>query len=106
MKQVIDNKPNDVVELSYVTPKKFYGVANRVGRAVGFISRLNIEKGYVVFNSDGLTDGNWNPAIYAHYAQELTGLIAILIANNYEVYEFDTSKELYGWLAENTVSED
>lgn len=98
MKKVILEQPEvAVIELSNVNKDKYYGIIQ--GGAKGFVTRKDYDQGvYYPLVCESVTNGNtWN----IHINTELKGLVRNLISNtSFTVYEFDTSKELFSWLAE------
>jgi hypothetical protein len=99
MKKVILEKPEvAVVELSNVSNEKYYGVSPDYDKK-GFITKTDFNLGkYTVLSQRLLTKGNgWD----SFDSQDLKTIIKKLISNTlFTVYEFDTSKELFTWLAE------
>jgi len=98
MKTVVEQcDPTPVVSLSDVSSSKYYGCSNR--HVKGFVARQNIDSNskYVVLCSDNFTYGNG----WRHLADNLfQGVIQNIIDSGMTVYEFDTSAELFEWLAE------
>jgi hypothetical protein len=98
MKKVILQKEEVTIELSKVSPDKYYGVLNRSG-SKGLITKRKYATGqYSAFCSESITKGNsWD----MNDSDTITGLVKNLIElSNFSVYEFDTSKELFTWLVE------
>ena len=100
MKQVqLTAPPLNITSIDEVLAKKYYGAKSKEG-STGFISQTEYMGGlYILIASRGLTYRNsWN-LLCSHH---LGTAIKNLLKQEFEVYEFDTPKELYTWLAENT----
>lgn len=99
MKEVFSaNK--DCVLASEVSTDKYYGVKGSFSPK-GFISRENFHSGnFIPRCSKCLTAGNNWPDFYSNCLT--TVIIRMLESKNeqYEIFEFDTAKELFAWLAE------
>jgi hypothetical protein len=97
MKEVI-NTSRDTVNVSEVNSYKFYGFVQNHTNSKGFISRVSYGGGnYQMKAITELTEGNSWPS---HSRSNLQGTIENLLNKNFTVYQFDTSKELFTWLAE------
>ena len=99
MKKVVKGTlPSDIVQLTEVNSQKYYGLKHPNDNSRGFISRSKFCNGeYIPMCCDELTNGNrWS------CSDSLTKLIGDLMSGPrpFTVYEFDTHKELFGWLAE------
>lgn len=79
--------------------EKFYGVVCKGER--GFITRQNYEEGRfkAIVSLDGVTNGNEFTPTLDNPQTSLDGAIKFLIEKDYSVYEFNTARELYAWLA-------
>lgn len=77
---------------------KFYGVKHGYHR--GFLTRTDFDKGCFTTLLPGLlTNGNaFNCPLYSN----LTDSINSLLDNGFEVFEFDTFKELMVWVINDT----
>jgi len=99
MKKVVLEKPEvAVVELLNVNTNRYYGVSNKNGLK-GSLTRRNFYNGqYSAFCCQSVTKGNaWD----GHDSEKLVDVIKNLISSSlFTVYEFETSKELFAWLAE------
>ena len=97
MKKVVLEK-EETVELTNVDPRKYYGVLRSCG-SKGFITRRNYREGlYSAYCCEGVTRANsWNLQDSDTLDSVIKKLIDILY---FKVYEFDTAKELFTWLAE------
>jgi len=93
IKVIIDNTTE--IKVQDVTPKHFIGV-KRCGEKA-FVTREKYEMGfYKLLSTNQLTKGNG----YCIYDEPtLAGLLKNLINANFEVFVFETSKELFTWLA-------
>ena len=91
---------NLTVEPKNVNNKKYYGfsVAPHKQDNKGFIARLYYKcDKYRAFSTYSLTEGNGYDQ-----SDTLVGLVTKLEATEvFDVYEFDTSKELFEWLSCN-----
>jgi len=97
MKKVI-NTDRDTVNVSEVDSDKFYGFVQNHTNLKGFISRISYCSGdYQAKAITDLTEGNSWPI---HTRSNLKDAIDNLLNKNFTVYQFDTSKELFTWLAE------
>jgi hypothetical protein len=94
MKKVTDTQ--DTKHVSGVADCNFYGVTS--GGAKNIITRQGyLEGDYSVRTIDTLTSGaGWR----CHNSDTLEGLIRNLLNNGFQVFEFDTYKELVLWLLE------
>ena len=83
-----------------LTTNKYYGIKAFDGQT-GFISQEGYYTGkYIALCSNTLTHRNaWDLLA----KPELSKMIEGLLKRGFEVYEFDTPKELWSWLAKNTV---
>ena len=97
MKKVISEQ-NKTVEVSEVVDGKYYGVFYRGNK--GFIT-YDMQRSHYVSSLDGVTcGGNLLHQVckgdadndFVEFVRELTAIS--------EVYEFETSKELFKWLSE------
>ena len=86
-----------LVELKDVDNEKYYGILNY--KEKGFITRRRYDDDkYIILSVDFLTNGNgWD-----YYTNDsISKVIGDFIWDGRgKVYEFDTSKELFQWLAE------
>ena len=97
MKKVILNESQvATIVLDDVTSDKYYGAQIRDRK--GFISRQGYGQGdFRLYAVDSVTVGNaWS---FFDFPILSTVISRILDANN-NVFEFDTAKELFKWLAE------
>jgi hypothetical protein len=103
MKQVHITSPSlPITMTSAVSKSKYYGIQQKVnGCKKGFLHRERFNLGnYSIRCIDYLTEGNsWD--IPEWRSSELQVTIEILIKDErgFDVYEFDTAKELFLWLA-------
>ena len=99
MKEVITTQiPAETVLAENARDSKFYGVSNKSSRTKGFISRDSLDSGlYRARCSSSLTEGNLWPC---QSSSVLSHTVAALAGREcFEVFEFDTAKELFAWLA-------
>ncbi len=103
MKHVLNTLPPQCVTLSFnTTVDKFYGIKQRVNdKSKGFIRRETYNAGnFILISAESdLTKG----AMWSHWkSSSLSALITDIVADKlgFDVYEFDTVKELFQWLAE------
>lgn len=95
MKKVVLEE-NDVVYLSEVSELKYYGVF--FDNQKSFITKRNYFDGdYSAFLCMSVTKGN---SYDGHDSCSLKETINSLISSSFIIYEFDTPKELFTWLAE------
>lgn len=98
MKKVI-NTSRDTVNVSEVDSDMFYGFIQNQTNSKGFITRANFCHGNFQMKSiTDLTEGNSWPT--HSRSNNLQDSINNLLNYNFTVYQFDTSKELFTWLAE------
>jgi hypothetical protein len=97
MKRVINPFPTLCVSTHDVSISKYYGVKHH-GGPKGFITSTGYRKSFYTFSEDKLTIGNGWGREYSN----LKELIGYLLGVNlpFEVYEFDTAKEMFKWLAD------
>lgn len=110
MKQVISIAalPIQTVFTNSVSGDKFYtfktfniGVMGRKA-VLGFMSRSSLDEGaWEALLIDSLTRGA-KILISPSAERYLSVALMELINNNYLVYEFDTAKEMFQWLADNS----
>ena len=91
-------------DLKTASRKKFYGVGKIISGSVlqpcGFVTATKYKKSYCLMAVDGLTYGNG----YIFKGDRLKPFIEQVMASttddiiNFQVYEFDTYKELFTWL--------
>ena len=100
MKQVINPRSNDdVVAVTQVSERSFYGFTYDDNKKKGFITRAYFDSGKFravvkasITIGNGLSDTN---------NQTLKGLISELVARkDRSVFQFESSDELFAWLAE------
>ena len=104
MKEVLKKIEVVSVDISEVSVSKFYGAEKTTdGRKAFIIRSQHSEDGFVVISTKEMTDGNCYPS-YA--GSTLKQAIVNLKAGSdnefrveFRVFEFDTSKELFKWLA-------
>jgi hypothetical protein len=94
MKEVVV-RTSPIISVESCDTDKYYGVFKGVRR--GFITRRDYNRGlFFPITMYEATNGNhWG--VEAHSIQEL---IHRLLKLEYNVYQFDSSKELAAWLAE------
>lgn len=96
MKKVVQSTP--VVTVDNVADNKFYGVLAK-GDVKCFISRKDFNDGdFIVRSSRKLTQGNSYDSFNNNCLR--TMITKLVEHENFEVFEFDTAKELFKWLAE------
>ena len=99
MKQVLNELPKVTAVLSTaVSLGKYYGVQMDASQR-GFVTRERYGKGNFVLRSMvAVTSGNgWN-----YENSSLPALIAVLLADENSVFEFDNAKELLVWLSKDS----
>jgi hypothetical protein len=87
--------PSNVVTLSQVDENLFYGVLINENKA--FIIQENYRQGN--FNTVNAGAGMTYSNGYAQRSS-LKDLIGFYLSSKCQVYQFDTAKELFAWLAE------
>ena len=88
---------------SNATFDKFYGVQfpNTESIVRGFIRKSDVYNDYLKLNClDSFTEGNGWTHNKSSPNSSLPQYISYLLANGYEIYEFDTLSELAKWLEE------
>jgi hypothetical protein len=95
MKQVIQ-KVTQVTYVSQVNTHKFYGIIMKNDEGKAFVTQYDHSEKFVVMHGGkGLTYGlSWIGK------RSLLDTISYYVDRDYEVYEFDTAKELFKWLSE------
>ena len=85
-----------VFDAESISESKYYGVlVNKNKMAKGFI--VNIGLGFVVFCEMRITDGNR----FASFVDpNLAHLTRQILDSGAELFEFETSKELFKWISE------
>lgn len=96
MKKVVKGNTEQVM-VNSVSKNKYYGVKQLSSK--GFIVREDYDKGnYKAYCANKLTNGN------AWWIEKPTDsfvkFVDELVEKKYEVFEFDTSQELFKWLSE------
>lgn len=96
MKKVVIKQELKEVSVSNLSTDKYYGI-KEVSK--GFISQSDYDSNrFIVLCVMGITLGNsWGS--YSN-CRSLKTLTEKLISDGFEVYEFDTYKELFKWLSE------
>jgi len=104
MKTVVLKQETNIVEASNVDDNKYYGTVKKASpEGKGFIVRTlygdsNGRSTYKLMSINYFTKGN---SFESFDGYSLFGLIKELLKNNsFDIYEFDTPKELFKWLAE------
>lgn len=98
MKKVIIRKEEATVDVASVSGNKYYG-ATQLG-AKGFIIRTGVNAGpYKILSNNHFTQGNGWSGDTAYNGLAATIREHIRIGG--EVYEFETSKDLFTWLAQS-----
>ena len=97
MRKVILNTETNVTALDNVNVNKYYGIeTNSNGR--GFITAQQYCGKYICVSRSGLTYCNgWHDFTGSDIKEVIKQQI---IEHKFVVYEFDTYKELFRWLAE------
>ena len=101
MKKVISNLKTEVLEAKDTHKGRYYGVMDERG-VTGFICRKLYDKGdYEVRCADGVTKGN---AFVNLSAPTLSEVVTLCLETHirFDVFEFVTATELFGWLARNS----
>ena len=99
MKQVIlKKKPVDVVAVEDISSEKYYGIEESEGYK-GFIAAKNYLGKPLVLAADSVTQGNGWSAL--DNKTTLKSCIITAINEGCQVYEFNTNKELFAWLAQD-----
>jgi hypothetical protein len=102
MKQVLSKSPeNTAVAYSCnCSDDKYYGISlkSQPKTPVGFVTREGFRRGnYLALAVNHLTEGN---NYDAYRAERLEDFLNMLISNSrFLVYEFDSNRELFAWLA-------
>lgn len=95
MKKVVKVTPNNIVNTTDVSLTKYYGILCCDSK--GFISRTSYKHGnFIVYRETELTNGNY---YIINYKTLKDAIEAIIDYHNSEVFEFNTAKELFAWLA-------
>ena len=98
MKQVIDSKQSQTVDVTKINPTKYFGVKHPIAGSRGFIMRRGYGEGkdFTLVISYEMTLGNgW----IDHDDTDLVKMIRTLINDAWRVYEFDTFIELMTWVS-------
>lgn len=97
MKKVISNRaPNIHVHSTDMSNDKYYGVLSPSG-CRGFITREHYHKGlFIVRSASGLTHGNE----FQYNGSSLAELAESMMISCYNIFEFDTWRELFRWMME------
>ena len=97
MKKVVIKIEASQTLLSKVSSEKYYGIVNKQGDK-GLITRQDYESGdYLVYVADHITKGNG----FGYRKSNLKELLKVHVDSSmFQVYEFDTHKELFKWLSE------
>jgi hypothetical protein len=94
MKRVVKYQ-EDIVFINNVNPNKFYGFL--CDGYKGFITREKYNDGnFIILSITKLTEGNRWPL---YKSNTLFSLINDFSEEYHKVYEFETVKELFNWLA-------
>ena len=98
MKKVVIKEVVQEVSINNLSLDKYYGIKESPNWK-GFITQSDYESNrFVTLCSEELTRGNgWE---IHNNCRSLKTLIERLLKSNFEVYEFDTHKELFKWLSE------
>jgi len=99
MKKLVQQKPEALVFTSNeADEEKFYGVRHTTFNDKGFVTRTSHQDGdYKALITEALTKGNcWDQ----FHSPTLEGLFQ-KIDGNFEIFEFETFKELGRWLIED-----
>ena len=100
MRKVVESKESiAITPIADVDHEKYYGAGMEgfVKEEKAFIIRENYDSGeFKVYVADEMTNGN----ALIFQSRSLKDLIRTLMNESYEVYEFDTSTELFKWLSE------
>lgn len=98
IKNAVNILPDD--SPSVVSNYKFYGALDTFGEQIGFITREKFGCKNFVFRSPRVfTNGNgWT---YFDESDNLADAINKIVANGWDVYEFDTFAELMTWVLKN-----
>lgn len=98
MKKVVIKQVVAEVSIKDLSVKKYYGVKENLG-IKGFITQSDFDTNrFVALCTDEVTRGNNWPAFDG--CRSLKTLTEKLIKAKFEVYEFETYKELFKWLSE------
>lgn len=96
MKLVVNDSSSTVVELSNVKPEKFYGAVRSWDKRKVYI--VETFDGWIVRGIEQMTLGqNFSSFEGESLSDTLQSLIE---SSHFEVYEFDSNKEFFTWLAE------
>ena len=98
MKKVIDCESFDMISIDSISLDKWYGVCRRNGGAKGFIVRQHFNSG--VFNVHSISEMTNGNHFCGFYEKTLRKTIKQGFFADFNIYEFDTSSELFLWLAE------
>jgi hypothetical protein len=102
MKQIVNNKPNEVIDISRVvfeSSKPIGVVFNRRDKSLVIKSTHGGREVYRFRFIDLLN--RQHPVTSTGEADNLTELLKFLLdAGNYEIFQFDSWKEFYLWCAE------
>lgn len=94
MKKVVLDVPGDITPVSNVSNKKYYAF-----KIANFVGTITLKSGmYYCLCADQLTSGN---DISGFKNICLDAMIKDIVQEGFHVFEFETPKELFAWLAEN-----
>lgn len=110
-KMVVEKVPVNVVEAKDADAGKFYAfrqICNGAVADTGFIVREDYKKGdYIPRATNALTSGNsWNQYQRPTLGETIAAIINAPMCGSirFEVYEFDTFKEMASWLINPVVN--
>ena len=94
--QVINEAPT--INPSDVRSDKYYGMIHKYGGGKGFVSALPYKGKFIILCAIALTEGN----CFSGFENCVTIQDAVTKAQNmFTIFQFDTHKELFKWLAED-----
>lgn len=103
MRKVIKQNENVCVDVNTADADKYYAAYRADIEAVGFVTQEEHREGnYRFFAPTGITHGNgWSSFINKFLSDHLSQLIN----NGFEVYEFDTAREMFAFVLSKTRAE-
>lgn len=95
MKKVVNEKEKEVA-ISACNVNKYYGFYSKNASCKGFIAREDFENGkFTAYCTEHITEGNNFDS-----TNTFEDCLKMLVSRGFQVYEFDTYKQLFKWLSE------
>lgn len=98
MKKVVIEIKSDQVLVGNVGRHNYYGIRHNVSKQKGFVSKTYYESNKYCTRSRAqltIADG------WGYQSVNLSDLLARLLNESFEVFEFSDEKEFYEWLAKD-----